>query len=159
MFSIRECVTQKVIEEATKVKTEIDTAEDNCISPSTVSRIRTKAANSLRIKPFNCLPKHIAMDEFKSVKNVTGSMSFIFIDNDTHDVIDILENRTTRFLRAYFERFDLKNRQQVRRLLLTCEPYVRLLRDLFPNAAIIFDRFHIVQHLNRELNKYRVQDL
>ncbi|HCX2076292.1 TPA: transposase, partial [Staphylococcus aureus] len=30
-------------------------------------------------------------------------------------------------------------------------------RDLFPNAAIIFDRFHIVQHLNRELNKYRVQ--
>ncbi len=36
------------------------------------------------------------MDEFKSVKNVTGSMSFIFIDNDTHDVIDIFrENRTT----------------------------------------------------------------
>ncbi|HGZ7777423.1 TPA: transposase family protein, partial [Staphylococcus aureus] len=53
---ISRCVTQKVIEEATKVKTEIDTAEDNCISPSTVSRIRTKAANSLRIKPFNCLP-------------------------------------------------------------------------------------------------------
>ncbi len=25
-------------------------------------------------------------------------MSFIFIDNDTHDVIDILENRTTRRL-------------------------------------------------------------
>ncbi len=68
MSSISRCVTQKVIEEATKVKTEIDTAEDNCISPSTVSRIRTKAANSLRIKPFNCLPEHIAMDEFKSVK-------------------------------------------------------------------------------------------
>ncbi|WJC87096.1 ISL3-like element IS1181 family transposase [Staphylococcus aureus] len=155
---ISRCVTQKVIEEATKVKTEIDTAEDNCISPSTVSRIRTKAANSLRIKPFNCLPEHIAMDEFKSVKNVTGSMSFIFIDNDIHDVIDILENRTTRFLRAYFERFDLKNRQQVKTVTIDMyEPYVRLFRDLFPNAAIIFDRFHIVQHLNRELNKYRVQ--
>ncbi len=103
---ISRCVTQKVIEEATKVKTEIDTAEDNCISPSTVSRITTTAANSLRTTPFNCLPEHIPMDEFKSVQNVTGSMSFIFIDNDTHDVIDILENRTTRFLRAYFERFD-----------------------------------------------------
>ncbi|HFN8446398.1 ISL3-like element IS1181 family transposase, partial [Staphylococcus sp. SS251] len=92
------------------------------------------------------------------VKNVTGSMSFIFIDNDTHDVIDILENRTTRFLRAYFERFDLKNRQQVKTVTIDMyEPYVRLFRDLFPNAAIIFDRFHIVQHLNRELNKYRVQ--
>ena len=47
-------------------------------------------------------------------------MSFIFIDNDTHDVIDILENRTTRFLRAYFERFDLKIDNKLRRLLLTC---------------------------------------
>ncbi|MGN5884254.1 transposase, partial [Staphylococcus simulans] len=24
-----------------------------------------------------------------------------------------------------------------------------------PNASIIFDRFHIVQHMNRELNFYR----
>ncbi len=93
------------------------------------------------------------MDEFKSIfKNVTGSMSFIFIDNDTHDVIDILENRTTRFFRAYFERFDLKNRQQVKTVTIDMyEPYVRLFRDLFPNAAIIFDRFHIIQHLNRSL--------
>ncbi len=58
------------------------------------------------------------MDEFKSVKNVTGSKTV---------TIDMYE------------------------------PYVRLFRDLFPNAAIIFDRSHIVQHLNRELNKYRVQ--
>ncbi|MDS1170238.1 transposase, partial [Staphylococcus aureus] len=51
-----------------------------------------------------------------------------------------------------------KNRQQVKTVTIDMyEPYVRLFRDLFPNAAIIFDRFHIVQHLNRELNKYRVQ--
>ncbi|WP_340584840.1 transposase, partial [Staphylococcus aureus] len=50
------------------------------------------------------------------------------------------------------------NRQQVKTVTIDMyEPYVRLFRDLFPNAAIIFDRFHIVQHLNRELNKYRVQ--
>ncbi len=87
---ISRCVTQKVIEEATKVKKKRLILQKITVSlPLTVSRIRTKAANSLRIKPFNCLPEHIAMDEFKSVKNVTGSMSFIFIDNDTHDVIDI----------------------------------------------------------------------
>ena len=112
----------------------------------------------MRIKPFDHLPEHLAMDEFKSVKNVTGAMSFIFIDNDTHEVIDILENRTTRFLRAYFERFDRKNKLKVKTVTIDMyEPYVRLFSELFPNAAIIFDRFHIVQHLNRELNKYRVQ--
>ncbi len=58
---------------------------------------------------------------------------------DTHDVIDILENRTTRLICVpIFERFDLKNRQQVKTVTIDNEPYVRLFRDLFPNAAIIF---------------------
>lgn len=36
-------------------------------------------------------------------------------------------------------------------------PYIELIRQLFPNASIIIDRFHIVQALNRELNRCRVQ--
>ena len=35
-------------------------------------------------------------------------------------------------------------------------PYIELIRQLFPNAAIIIDRFHIIQALNRELNRYRI---
>ncbi|WP_162912227.1 transposase [Staphylococcus sp. EZ-P03] len=35
------------------------------------------------------------------------------------------------------------------------EPLLLLFKELFPNASIIFDRFHIVQHMNRELNFYR----
>ena len=31
-----------------------------------------------------------------------------------------------------------------------------MIRQLFPNAAIIIDRFHIIQALNRELNRYRI---
>ena len=31
-----------------------------------------------------------------------------------------------------------------------------LIRELFPNAVIIIDPFHIIQSLNRELNRYRV---
>ena len=35
------------------------------------------------------------------------------------------------------------------------EPYMSLIKQLFPNAKII-DRFHIVQSLNRALNMSRV---
>ncbi|WP_457768998.1 transposase [Facklamia hominis] len=35
-------------------------------------------------------------------------------------------------------------------------PYMFLIRELFPNAVIIIDPFHIIQSLNRELNRYRV---
>ena len=36
------------------------------------------------------------------------------------------------------------------------EPYMSLIKQLFPNAKIIIDRFHIVQSLNRALNMSRV---
>ena len=36
------------------------------------------------------------------------------------------------------------------------EPYMSLIKQLFPNAKIIIDRFHIVQSLNRALNMFRV---
>lgn len=36
------------------------------------------------------------------------------------------------------------------------EAYMSLIKDIFPNAQIIIDRFHIVQALNRALNMSRV---
>ena len=34
--------------------------------------------------------------------------------------------------------------------------YKSIIRELFPNAKIVIDRFHIVQLVNRAFNKYRV---
>lgn len=36
-------------------------------------------------------------------------------------------------------------------------PYIQLIKEMFPNAKIIIDPFHIVQALNRELNRTRVR--
>ena len=36
-------------------------------------------------------------------------------------------------------------------------PYYKLARQLFPNAKIILDSFHIVQHLSRAMNRVRIQ--
>ena len=36
------------------------------------------------------------------------------------------------------------------------ESYMSLIKQIFPNAKIIIDRFHIVQSLNRALNISRV---
>lgn len=36
-------------------------------------------------------------------------------------------------------------------------PYMEVVRGVFPNAKIIIDRFHLVQALNRELNKLRIE--
>ena len=36
-------------------------------------------------------------------------------------------------------------------------PYYQLAKQLFPNAKIVLDRFHIVQHLSRAINRVRIQ--
>ncbi|MGN5884252.1 ISL3 family transposase, partial [Staphylococcus simulans] len=63
-------------------------AYDNDVSSASVIRYINKTANIVKLGPFNELSKHIMVDEFKSVKNVVGKMSFIFCDGDTHQIVD-----------------------------------------------------------------------
>ncbi|MFV8261722.1 ISL3 family transposase, partial [Aerococcus viridans] len=52
----------------------------------------------------------------------------------------------------------LKTRQKVQTVTMDMYmPYMEVVREVFPNAKIIIDRFHLVQALNRELNKLRIE--
>ncbi|SPT61071.1 Transposase and inactivated derivatives [Aerococcus viridans] len=87
-------------------------------------------------------------------------MSLIFIDARNHEVIDIVENRQQGYLRDYFLRYSLKARLQVRTVTIDMYlPYIQVIKDCFPNARMIIDRFHIVQLLNRALNQIRIQEM
>ncbi|MHD0397906.1 transposase family protein [Staphylococcus simulans] len=81
-------------------------ALENSISTSSVIRYINIAAKSVKRGPFNQLPRHIMVDEFKSVKNVSGMIIFIYCDGDTHEIVDILPDRRQEALFDYFIRFD-----------------------------------------------------
>ena len=51
------------------------------------------------------------MDEFKSVKNVTGKMSFIYADV-SHRIVDVVADRKLKSLKDHFYRYSLKLRQK-----------------------------------------------
>lgn len=127
------------------------------VSPYTVRRVISSLASIIRHQPTT-LPKHLCFDEFKSTKSVKAAMSFIFCDAVTHQVIDIIEDRKLKSLKTYFFRFSRKVRLNVETISIDMyTPYIHLIQQLFPNAKIIIDRFHLVQALNRELNRCRVQ--
>lgn len=129
------------------------------VSVSTVIRQLKQAGEALRPN-YHDLPIHLGFDEFKSVKRVSGAMSFVFIDNIKHEVIDIVENRQQRYLIDYFMRFSYQSRKKVETITIDMySPYLGVIKDCFPNAKIIIDRFHIVQHLNRCLNQMRIQTM
>ncbi|WP_142351617.1 transposase, partial [Staphylococcus caeli] len=114
-------------------------------------------AQQVKPKISDTLPNHLSFDEFKSTKDVEGAMSFIYCDGITHEILDILPDRRKGELEKYFSRFPLKTRARVKTISIDMyKPYIKLIKKLFPNAKIIIDRFHIVQAINREINRCRV---
>ena len=85
-------------------------------------------------------------------------MSFISQDFDSLNVIAILDGRTQATIRNHFLRYPRKVRNRVKVITMDMfSPYYQLAKQLFPNAKIVLDRFHIVQHLSRAMNRVRIQ--
>ena len=85
-------------------------------------------------------------------------MSFIAQDFDSLKVITILDGRTQATIRNHFLRYSRQVRNRVKVITMDMfSPYYDIARKLFPNAKIVLDRFHIVQHLSRAMSRVRVQ--
>lgn len=127
------------------------------VSSNTVVRILRKAADALGPKG-NYLPEHLSIDEFKSVKDVSGAMSAILVDSHNKRLIDIIEDRKQQSLIAYFQRYSKKARAAVKTISMDLySPYLGVVKACFPNAKIVIDRFHIVQLLNNTINSIRIE--
>ncbi|WP_192988525.1 ISL3 family transposase [Carnobacterium mobile] len=132
-------------------------AQHLSVSPPTVIRVMRQVAETLEPNKQE-LPQHLSIDEFKSVKDVSGAMSFLFINALTHQLTNVVENRQLPYLLDYFMRYPVEVRNKVQTVTMDMySPYTQLVRDCFPHAKIIIDRFHIVQHMNRALNSERIK--
>ena len=81
------------------------------------------------------LPEAICIDEFKSVKNIDGAMSFVFADYQSKSIIDIVEDRRLHSLTEYFSRFSLETRDNVKYICMDIyTPYISLVKSIFPSA-------------------------
>ncbi|MDY2513399.1 transposase, partial [Weissella confusa] len=100
---------------------------------------------------------NIAFDDFKSGKFATSGMSMILIDSVNHRILDVMKDRGAGQLRAYFNQYSPAARAAVKTITVDLfTPYRAMIKDLFPNANIVADRFHVVTQAYRELNKVRI---
>ncbi|WP_410468296.1 ISL3 family transposase [Streptococcus sp. Marseille-P7376] len=152
---VKQKIAQKLID---KVPMTV-IAENLAVSTSTVIR---------KLKEFkfktdlNYLPEHMSWD-VETVREVTVSigrleMSFIAQDFDSRKIVAILDGRTQATIRNHFLRYSRQVRNGVKVITMDMfSPYYDIARKLFPNAKIVLDRFHIVQHLSRAMSRVRVQ--
>ncbi|MBF0781198.1 MULTISPECIES: transposase, partial [unclassified Granulicatella] len=107
---------------------------------------------------YSYLPKVLCIDEFKALKTSYSKMNFIYVDGESGKIIDILPTRQCRYLLSYFLKYSRKQRLNVRYVVMDMNAhYGSWIKQVFPNAEIVTDRFHIVQHINRTFNQLRCQ--
>ena len=145
---VKQKITQKLIEKLPMTAI----AESLSVSTSTVIR----QLHKFKFKTdLNYLPEHMSWDEYSFKK---GKMSFIAQDYDTRKIVAILDGRTQATIRNHFLRYSRETRSRVKVITMDMfSPYYDIARKLFPNAKIVLDRFHIVQHLSRAMNRVRIQ--
>ncbi|MGT9689716.1 ISL3 family transposase [Streptococcus pneumoniae] len=163
---INQKIAQKLIEKISMT----DIAHQLSISTSTVIR----KLNDFHFEcNFRNLPKIMSWD-VETVRGVTVSigrwkMSFIAQDFEKLDIITVLEGRTQAVIRDHFLKYDRAVRCRVKIITMDMfSPYYDLAKQLrfqisrlrlkqSPNAKIVLDCFHIVQHLSRAMSRVRVQ--
>ena len=141
---ISNLVRQKVTQLLTEKVSLTDIARILRVSTSTVYR---KLDQFTFKKHYDKLPAIMSWDEFGFKK---GDLDFIAQNYETNEIITILDNRRQTTIRNYFLKYPLKARQKVQFITMDMSrAYIPLARKLFPNAKIVLDRFHIIQHLGR----------
>ena len=145
---VNQKITQKLIEKVPM------TAIDESLSISTSTVIRKLKEFEFK-SDLNHLPEHMSWDEYSFKK---GKMSFIAQDYDTRKIVAILDGRTQATIHNHFLRYSRQVRSRVKVITMDMfSPYYAIARKLFPNAKIVLDRFHIVQHFSRAMNRVRIQ--
>jgi transposase len=129
-------------------------AQHNDVSQSTVVRVMDNIAESF-IDNHKRLPRVLKIDEFRSVND---ELSFICIDGDSPDnkIIAILDKRRFETIASHFLQFKRNARLKVEIIVMDMNSnYGKLTQTIFPRATIVTDRFHIIQHINRNLDDLR----
>ena len=149
---IASAVKQKIAQLLVEKQAMTDIAHRLSILTSTVIR---------KLKEFKFetnwqkLPEIMSWDEYSFKK---GKMSFIAQDFNTNEVLAILDGRTQAVIRNHFLRYPRQVRMRVKVMTMDMfSPYYQLAKQLFPHAQIVLDRFHIIQHLSRAMNRVRIQ--
>lgn len=149
---ISEPLRQKVAQALVNRQALTHIAQDLAISTYTVHR---KLKEFTFKEDFSRLPEILSIDEFSYQK---GKLAFIAQDFETKKIITILENRTQTTIRNHFFRYSKEARNSVKVVTVDMSgSYIPMIPKLFPNAKMVIDRFHIVQHMSRALNHTRIQ--
>ena len=137
---------------------EKDIAKRNNVSTNHVNRILHQISEDKLVKNFGKLPTVMGIDEFNATKDTKSKMAFIIVNQDNRNIFDINNSRLSLDIEKYFKRYSKQERDKVKFITMDLyKPYYKLMHNLFKNAILIPDRFHIVIQARNALDNTRIK--
>lgn len=127
------------------------------MSPSSIANIFDKHISISRRK----LPECMCLDEvyaFKSKERSDDSKYVcVLLDYKNNKIVDLLPTRRKYDLIKYFSKIPVAERKQVKYISIDMwETYRQVQKTMFPNSALIVDKFHVLQELMRDVERVRI---
>lgn len=125
------------------------------LSHSKVHKLIAQAATEYRTDYTYQLPTVISVDEFKYKAH---QYAFEMIDADTSELIEVFPDRRAQSIKKYLSNYSFENRQRVELIITDMNANYQVpLRQMFPNAKIMMDRFHVVQLAMKAVQTERIK--
>ena len=137
---------------------EKDIAKRNNVSTNHVNRILHQISEDKLVKNYGKLPSIMGIDEFNATKDTVSKMAFIIVNQDNKNIFDINNSRLSTDIEKYFKRYSKQERDKVKIITMDLyKPYYKLMHNLFKNATLVPDRFHIVIQARTALDNTRIK--
>jgi transposase len=101
--------------------------------------------------------KRIGIDEVSKRK---GHQNFVTVvgDIETGKLIEVIDSHTQTEIIEALNQQPLEVREQIEEVSVDMwGGFPKVVEEVFPNAVIVIDRFHVMKAVNQELNKIRKQ--
>ena len=101
-------------------------------------------------------PKRLSLDEFARRKG-QGKFATILIDLDKSSLLEVIDSHKSDDIIDILKQQPLAMRQGVEEVCVDMwGGFPKVIREVFPNAKIVIDRFHVQKLINKALNKIRL---
>lgn len=98
----------------------------------------------------------VGIDETSSKKG--HDYVTVFVDMESRRVVDAQHGKDKEVVKKFVEKLELKSgdRKQIEQVSIDMSPaFISGALEMFPNAQLTFDKFHIIQHLNKAMDEVR----
>ena len=104
------------------------------------------------------LPECLALDEVYAFKSHDSNYVCVIVDYLDKKIVDVLPSRRKYDLLNYFMLIPQEERNKVKYVSFDMwETYRIITKHVFPNAVCITDHFHVIQELNRRVDRVRIR--